>query len=66
VWDWQCFSGVDYDAAKQETAIFSIQNQYGDTWEDVIGDENGNFDYLMLDDIDTRNACRTRRTETLG
>jgi alpha-amylase len=57
VWDWQCFSGVDHDAATGENAIFSIQNQYGDAWEDVVGTENGNFDYLMLDDIDTRNPA---------
>jgi alpha-amylase len=57
VWDWQCFSGVDYDNATQETAIFSIQNQYGEAWEDVVGDENGNFDYLMAADIDTRNPA---------
>ncbi|SCW86968.1 alpha-amylase [Mucilaginibacter sp. NFR10] len=55
IWDWQCFSGIDYDAYKKETAIFSIQNQYGEGWKDVLDDENGNFDYLMLSDIDTRN-----------
>jgi alpha-amylase len=57
VWDWQCFSGVDFDAATNESAIFSIQNQYGDTWENVVGDENGNFDYLMLSDIEMRNPA---------
>ncbi|XP_073133468.1 uncharacterized protein [Henckelia pumila] len=40
---------------KRKTAIFSIQNQYGEGWEDVLDDENGNYDYLMLSDIDTRN-----------
>lgn len=55
VWDYHCFSGVDFDAAKQETAIFSIQNEYGDGWQDVLDVENGNFDYLMLSDIDFRN-----------
>jgi alpha-amylase len=54
-WDFQCFSGIDYDAATKETAIFSIQNQYGDGWEDVLSDENGNYDFLMLNDIDFRN-----------
>ncbi|MBD1393053.1 alpha-amylase [Mucilaginibacter glaciei] len=57
VWDWKCFSGVDYDSNTQETAIYSIQNEAGEAWEDVIGDENGNFDYLMLNDIDTRNPA---------
>ncbi len=55
VWDYQCFSGVDYDASNDETAIFSIQNQYGEGWQDVLDQENGNFDYLMLSDIEFRN-----------
>jgi len=55
VWDFQCFSGVDFDAKTEETAIFSIQNQYGEGWQDVLDEENGNYDYLMLSDIDCRN-----------
>ncbi|MCF0055984.1 alpha-amylase [Dyadobacter sp. CY356] len=55
VWDYQCFSGVDFDAKTEETAIFSIQNQYGEGWQDVLDNENGNYDYLMLSDIDFRN-----------
>ncbi|WP_285058821.1 alpha-amylase [Pedobacter ginsengisoli] len=54
-WDHRCFSGVDYDARKQETAIYKIQNEYGEDWQDVISDELGNYDYLMLSDIDFRN-----------
>ncbi len=57
VWDFQCFSGVDYDNKTKETAIFSIQNQYGDGWEEVIDTEKGNFDYLMCADIDYRNEA---------
>ncbi|MFD0793503.1 alpha-amylase [Mucilaginibacter litoreus] len=57
VWDWQCFSGVDFDNSTGETAIYSIQNQYGDAWENVVGDENGNFDYLMFNDIEFRNPA---------
>jgi len=55
VWNYQCFSGVDYDASNDETAIFSIQNQYGEGWQDVLDHENGNYDYLMLSDIEFRN-----------
>jgi alpha-amylase len=55
IWDYQCFSGVDYNASTQETAIYSIQNQYGDGWQDVLDLENGNYDYLMLSDIEFRN-----------
>jgi alpha-amylase len=57
VWDFRCFSGVDYDNKTQETAIYSIQNEYGDGWQDVIDDEKGNYDYLMYDDIDFRNPA---------
>lgn len=56
-WDYQCFTGVDYDARTQETAVYSIQNQYGEGWEEVIDNENGNYDYLMLTDIDFRNPA---------
>jgi alpha-amylase len=55
LWDYQCFSGVDYNATTEQTAIYSIQNQYGEGWQDVLDEENGNFDYLMLSDIDFRN-----------
>jgi alpha-amylase len=54
-WDHRCFAGVDYDARKQETAIYKIQNEYGEDWQDVMSDELGNYDYLMLSDIDFRN-----------
>jgi len=55
VWDYQCFSGVDYNASTEETAIYSIQNQYGEGWQDVLDLENGNYDYLMLSDVEFRN-----------
>lgn len=55
VWDYTCFSGVDYNAATKESNIYSIQNEYGEGWQDVPDLENGNFDYLMLSDIELRN-----------
>ena len=57
VWDFHCFSGIDYAADSKETAIFSIINDYGDGWEEVVGEEKGNYDYLMLDDIEFRNPA---------
>lgn len=57
VWDARCFTGVDYAANTQENAIFSIQNEYGDGWEEVIDFEKGNFDYLMCADIEYRNEA---------
>ncbi|NIJ52884.1 alpha-amylase [Dyadobacter arcticus] len=55
VWDYQCFSGVDYNASSEQNAIYSIQNEYGDGWQNVLDLENGNYDYLMLSDIEFRN-----------
>jgi len=55
-WNFQCFSGVDFDnLSKQAGAIYCIQNQYGQGWDDVPGTEFGNYDYLMLSNIDFRN-----------
>jgi alpha-amylase len=55
VWNFECFSGVDFDDRTKETAIYSIQNQSGEGWEQGVDTENGNYDYLMFDDIETRN-----------
>jgi alpha-amylase len=55
-WDFQCFSGLDFDARTRETAIFSIQNQNGEGWQNVVSKEKGNYDFLMHNDIDLRNA----------
>jgi len=57
VWDHQCFSGIDYAHDTGETAIFTILNEYGEGWEDVIDTEKGNFDYLMGADIEFRNPA---------
>lgn len=55
LWDHMCFTGVDYAKDLDETAIFSILNEYGEGWEDVVDTEKGNFDYLMFCDIEFRN-----------
>lgn len=57
IWDHTCFSGLDYAVDLKETAIFSIVNEYGEGWDDVIDTEKGNYDYLMLNDIDFRNPA---------
>jgi alpha-amylase len=54
-WDHRCFSGVDFDNISKETAIYSIINEYGEGWEEVVDDEKGNYDYLMYADIEFRN-----------
>lgn len=55
IWDYQCFSGVDYAYNLSENGIFRIQNGYGDGWQEMISEERGNYDYLMYNDIEFRN-----------
>ena len=57
IWDHQCFSGVDKAEDLQEEGIFSIQNEYGEAWEDVPSHEMGNYDYLMFNDVEFRNPA---------
>jgi alpha-amylase len=57
IWDHTCFSGTDYAADLKETGIFKMMNEYGDNWEEVVDDEKGNYDFLMLDDIEFRNPA---------
>jgi alpha-amylase len=57
IWDYRCFSGIDWAQDLQESAIYTIQNEYGEGWEDVPSTELGNYDYLMFADIDFRNPA---------
>lgn len=57
IWDHHCFTGVDYASDLKETAIFTIVNEYGEDWEEVVAREKGNYDYLMFDDIEFRNPA---------
>ena len=57
IWDHTCFSGVDAAKDVPGEAIFSIQNEYGEAWEEVPSDEFGNYDYLMFNDIEFRNQA---------
>ncbi|RYY59921.1 MAG: alpha-amylase [Chitinophagaceae bacterium] len=51
VWDWHSFTGICEDGT-----IAALINEYGHgTWEPMLEDENGNFDYLMGNDIEFRN-----------
>ncbi|MDN3657909.1 alpha-amylase [Ferruginibacter paludis] len=56
-WDYRCFTGVDYNHATGETAIYSLLNEHGSDWEAMVDDEKGNYDYLMYCDIEFRNAA---------
>lgn len=54
VWTFSCFSGVDH-AEGMDNGIFRIINEFNHTWEEMIGDEKGNYDYLMFNDINHDN-----------
>jgi alpha-amylase len=57
IWTFQCFTGVDYNNATGESAIYNILNEWGDDWEEMIDHEKGNYDYLMFNDIEFRNPA---------
>lgn len=65
-WDHRCFTGVDYAHDLSETAVFSIMNEYGEGWEDVIDEEKGNYDYLMFCDIEFRNSAVREELKNYG
>lgn len=50
VWNFNHFSGVDYDQRTGETGIFKILGENKD-WSQGVSFEHGNFDYLMFADI---------------
>jgi alpha-amylase len=56
-WNHECFTGIDHAIGYDEPAIYSIINSYGEEWEPLVHDEKGNFDYLILNDIETRNPA---------
>lgn len=53
-WHWQHFSGVDYDNMTGDTCIFRILGE-GKGWSQGVDKENGNYDFLMGNDIDVNN-----------
>ncbi len=51
IWDWHSFTGICEDGS-----IHALLNEYGHgSWEPMLENENGNFDYLMGNDIEFRN-----------
>ena len=55
-WNFTCFTGVDYAYNLSEDGIFRILKEDVDGWQEMIDDEKGNYDYLMYNDVDFRNA----------
>jgi alpha-amylase len=63
IWDHHCFTGTSYDPM----TIYLILNGYTNgQWEEMIEDENGNFDYLMGADIEFRNTYVTEELKRWG
>lgn len=51
-WNWTHFDGTDWDEERKEKALFRFN---GKEWETGVDNENGNYDYLMGDDLDMGN-----------
>src|SRR5512133_1959541 len=50
-WSAKHFDGVDWDERTSEKAIFKFAKP-DSAWENVMGEEAGNYDYLMFADLD--------------
>ncbi|WP_243348680.1 alpha-amylase [Parabacteroides sp. FAFU027] len=63
-WNWEHFDGVDYannypdekDPYGNPLYIYKFVDR-GKDWEKLVGDENGNYDYLMCNDLDMNSAA---------
>ncbi len=63
VWDWKTFTGVSEDPEH----IYLILNDHTNgQWEEMIEDEQGNFDYLMGADVEFRNPFVREELKTWG
>lgn len=50
-WNFNHFTGTDYDQKADVTGVFKILGE-NKSWSEGVSDEKGNFDYLMFADID--------------
>ena len=52
-WHWYHFNGTDFDAKRNNSGIYLIQgDNKGWAENDLVDNENGNFDYLMYANLD--------------
>ena len=51
VFSWEHFSGTDYNAENQKTAIYRILGDFK-KWSDSVSDENGMHRSYMIASID--------------
>ena len=50
-WHWYHFSGTGFDDAQKRSGVFQIQGE-GKAWSEGVDSENGNYDFLLCNDID--------------
>lgn len=62
-WNWTHFHGVDWDERSKRHGIFHF---YGKNWDKQVDTENGNFDYLMGQDIDLNNVDVAEELKSWG
>ena len=64
-WHWYHFSGTDFDQRNKKTAIYQILGE-GKAWSKGVDTENGNYDYLLCNDIDLDNQEAIEELEHWG
>ena len=50
-WHWYHFSGTGFDDAQKRSGVFQIQGE-GKAWSEGVDSENGNYDFLLCNDIE--------------
>lgn len=50
-WHWYHFSGVGFDDASKRSGIFRVIGE-NKSWSEGVDDENGNYDFLLCNDLD--------------
>lgn len=62
IWDWHSFTGLCHDGE-----IYVILNEHSDgTWEEMLEEEHGNYDFLMGNDIEFRNPYVRKELKKWG
>ena len=51
-WDWKDFDGTDYDAKTNKNVLMTFDQKQ---WDPKVSKEDGNFDFIMGDDLDFQN-----------
>lgn len=62
-WNWTHFDGADWDEERKEKVLLRFQ---GKQWDTEVDRENGNYDYLMGDDLDMGNPQVMEELEHWG